>query len=245
MLIALADPALEPSPTWTRIDDTDNFVSKIEIRRGRQTEFDQTETSTATVYINDTEGVIEPGGGGLLEDIDGRQIMLQLLNPVTSTWVTQYRGLVDDMTFDFNPAGVVSNVQIECVDLFDYLAGVEMLPGTFGDTPPAGSEGVVFYEDTDFQTRLKQILTDSGLDPDFFEVLTGNVDLQETKYDPGDSILVAIRDAVDAEFPGIANVYTDKLGRVCAHGRFARFDPDSVKVGTYCAFTRWKAGDVA
>ena len=45
-------------------------------------------------------------------------------------------------------------------------------------------------------------------------------------------LMVAIRDACDAEFPGIANVYVDKLGRVCAHGRFARFDPVGVSFGT-------------
>lgn len=256
MLIAFDDGPLEPDPTWTRIDDTDNLVAKIEIHRGRQTELDVTDTSTATVYLNDTDGLFDPANTGspYFGKIDGKQIMLQLRNPVTDEWVTQYRGFIDDYGYELHPAtrdgvSILSNIQVECVDLFDFLAGVEMIPGLFGDaTPPAATVGTVWYEDGDVQTRITQLLTDAQIDPDRFVVFTGNIDVQETQYNAGDTILVALRDAADAEFPTISNLYTDKLGRFCFHGREAKFDPDTVAAGAgpdQWNFTRWKAGDGA
>ena len=247
--IAFSDGPLAASPTWTRIDDDAALrVSQIDIRHGRQTELDQTETSTATVLLNDREGVFDPNNSSspYFGDIDGKQISLNLWNPVAAEWVEQYRGIIDDYGYDFTGSpGDIVRVRIECVGLFDYLAGVEMLPGSFGQTPPAGSEGVVFYEDGDVQTRLEELAADAGLPSGRYSFFTGNVDVQETKYDPGDSVLVAMRDAVDAEFPGIANLYEDKSGRVVFHGRFARFDPDGVSFGTDWNFRRWNAGDGA
>lgn len=256
VLIAFDDTALAASPTWIRVDETGDIgtdgvrVSGIDIRRGRQTEFDVTETSTATVTLRDRNGVFDPANSSspYFGELDGKQIMLQLYNPVTETWVTQFRGHIEDYNYSHRGSQVVSDVTIDCVCLMDYLAGVKMIPGLFGDTVPASiSDGTVFYEDTDFQTRVTQILTDAGLPTDRFRVFTGNVDVQETNYDPDDTVLVAIRDALDAEFPGIANGYTDKLGRFVCHGRLARFDPDNVALttGGDWNFTRWKAGDGA
>jgi hypothetical protein len=246
--IAFADGPLAATPTWTRIDDDTGLrVSEISIRQGRQTELDQTETSTATVTLNDRAGVFNPynGSSPYYGEIDGKQISINIQNPVTSVWHEQFRGVIDDYSYDFpgSPAEVV-RVRIDCVGVFDYLAGVEMLPGAFGDTPPVGdTTGIVFYEDGPIQTRLDQLAADAGLNATRCVFFEGNVDVQETKYDPGDSILVAMRDAVDAEFPGIANLYEDKTGRVVFHGRFARFDPDTVSFGADWDFTRWFAGD--
>jgi hypothetical protein len=72
-------------------------------------------------------------------------------------------------------------------------------------------------------------------------VFTGNVDVNETLYDPDDTILAALRDAADAEFPGVANVYEDRFGRVAFHGRFARFDPEDTAEEGNWEFTRWDA----
>lgn len=243
VLIAFADDALDPSPTWTRIDDTDNLVAGIDIRRGRQTELDQTDTSTATVYVNDTDGLFDPNNTSspYFGELDGKQIMLQVFNPVTSAWVTQFRGHIDDYGHDFEPSMAVANVQIECVDLFEYLSAVQMMPFVFGTTPPSGSEGVVYYASQSAKLRAEALLDDAGLPGAMYSVFTMNVDLRATKYDPGDAVLAALRDTVDAEFPGIANVYTDKAGRVCVHGRFARFDPEGTVGGSDWVFTRWPA----
>jgi hypothetical protein len=246
VLVAFDDPALEPTPTWTRIDNNTAFrVSDISIRRGRQTEFDQTETSTATVTVKDPSGVFDPNNmsSPYFGNLNGKQIMLQLQNPVTGVWHTQFRGHIDDYGYDLSETMVLSTVQIECVDLFDYLARVEMVIGLFGDPALSvgGSAGVVVYAETDFQTRLVQAATDAGLPPEFFVFFTGNVDVQETKYDPGDPVMMVMRDAVDAEFPTAANIYTDKAGRVVGHGRYARFTPEDVAATGDWTFTRWDA----
>lgn len=250
VLIGFDDAALTASPTWTRVDEVAGCrVSRMEIQRGRQTEFDTTDTSTASVFVVDRNGDFDPNNASspYFGELDGKQILLQLWDPTTSTWESQFRGHIDDYGWTFRASQVAADVEIRCVDLMDYLGGVKMIPGLFGDTPPSGMNGVVFYEDTDFQTRVTQLLTDAGLPAGFFRVFTGNVDVQETLYDPDDTILAAVRDALDAEFPGIANGYTDRFGRFVCHGRFARFDPDTVSTttGGDWDFTRWSAGDGA
>jgi hypothetical protein len=136
-----------------------------------------------------------------------------------------------------------------------------MFPGYFGHTAPAVHAGNVFFEDTadgdvhGMQTRIVHILSgstsapvtlgDCGLDPAFYTVLSGNVSLHESVYSPGESAMTAIQEAVDAEFPGVGNVFCDRLGRLTALGRFARFDPVGTAAATDWDFQDWKAGDGA
>jgi hypothetical protein len=256
VLIAFDAGPLEPDPTWTRIDDTNSLVSAIEISTGRQTEFDQTDTGTATVHINDRTGLFDANNSDspYFNKLDGKQIALQLWDPVTAGWYLRFRGLIDDLVYDLNPStrggvSVLSNVQLACVDVFDYLSGFEFLPGVHGNTVPAEkSAGTVFYEDGDIQDRFVALLTDAGLDPDRYVCFSGNVNVIETQYDPSDSIMVGLRDAADAEQAVLANIYTDRFGRFVFHGRFARLDPEGVIAGGPVStdtwdFQTWYVGD--
>lgn len=267
VLIALSGTRLAWSPTWTRIDTLHNgLVSGFDISRGKQTESDQTNTSTAVVYCNDQWGYFDPGNtGSALYGYLGKQILLQVWDPVASEWVQQTRMWIDQVDFDINPAtrdgtSILSNVQLHCVDIFGLLARLQMdvseVTGNrvFGNTPPAGSEGVVFYEDSSpgdgsgFDDRLTQIATDCGLTSDWYVFFTGNVDLLEGLYDVGDSPMIALQQTVDAEMPGAGNLLSDKQGRLCGRGRGARFDPDGVAAGASAGawnFRRFKAGDGA
>lgn len=254
--IAFDDGPLVADPTWTRIDDVDNLVAGIEISTGRQTEFDQTNTGSAVIRINDTDGLFDPVNVaspyfGLL---DGKQIAISLWDPVQEEWFIRFRGIIDDWGYNLNPAtvggiSIASNVEIQCVDIFDYLGGFELLPGVHGSAPPASSEGCVFYEDGEVNTRITEILTDAGIDPDMYVVFSGNVDVIETLYDPGDTAIVALRDAADAESAGLmANIYVDRRGRFVFHGRFARLDPEGVIVDGPVStdtwdFKTWNVGD--
>lgn len=254
-MVALDDGPLEWIPTWTCLDYTPNLVSGFDISRGRGSETETTDASTARVYLNDRDGLFDPDNTGspFYGKIDGAQIALQCWDPVAEEWVRQYRGRIRRPTFEFNPAtsagvSILSNVQLECVDLFGYLARVKMVIGVFGDTPPTGSEGTVYYGSTPVDDRIAALLIEAGLTSNWYVVFTGNVDVQAMLYDAADDILTAIRDACDAEFPGIANCYTDRFGRFVFHGRFARFDPDSVAASAGSAawdFQRWPAGDGA
>ena len=76
------------------------------------------------------------------------------------------------------------------------------------------------------QIRVTDILTNAplgncGIPDEFYVVFSGNVSLHESSYSPGESAMTAIQDAVDAEFPGVGQVYCDSLGKLCVHGRFS------------------------
>jgi hypothetical protein len=242
--VATSDGPLVANPTWTRLDDTDNLVAGIDIDRGKQDENSQTNTGTATVYANDTAGLLEAAG----TDLVGCQIALGLYNPVTASWEPQFRGVVDDIGSSIRPSQVVCDVQLACVDMFDYLGGAGMSPGIDGTTPPAGSEGTIFYAAANVDDRIKEILTDALIPSDLWVVFTGNVTVQDSKYDPDEAFLIALRDAADAEFPTIANIYIDPLGRFVFHGRDATFHPATVAAGATPGawdFNTWNLGDGA
>lgn len=237
------DDPLEPSPTWTRLDDTDNLIAGFDISRGRQTLADQTDTGTASVYVNDRHGRFDPNNASspYFGELDGKQIMLQCWDPVNEEWVPQYRGTIDGYGYDINPATdqngdlLIADVQINCVDIFEFLAGYGLTPGLDGKTPPAGSEGTIcYYGGVDplavqaVDDRIIEVLADVGVDPAMYVVFSGNVTLQPTNYDADESALVVLRDACEAELPQIANMYCDKLGRFVFHGRISRFDPAAV-----------------
>src|SRR4051812_12759263 len=115
--IAFDDGPLVASPTWTRIDDQTgatfplNFVAGYDITSGRQSLLSQTDTGTATVYINDRAGLFDdrnlssPYRGKL----SGRQILLQLYDPVRAEWEEQFRGLIDDYDYDIDGTAVDAN----------------------------------------------------------------------------------------------------------------------------------------
>ncbi len=266
--VAFADDALEPDPTWTDLDDLVR-VASYEIDRGRSFELDKVDTGRATILIHDTEGLLDPTNpGGPWYDPDEadlgiqplRQARLAVWNPVLEDWYTRFRGFVESYVYEFDPSQMVNRVTISLVDIFEIVSAVQMFPGNFGD--PAPSDDIVFMESTPdgdrhgMKIRVEDILGETGvsgfslgsvgLDAFWYDVFSGNVSLHEGTYSPGQSAMDAIMETVDAEFPGVGNVYGDRLGRLCVHGRFARFDP----VGTAAAtgdwdFHDWTAGDGA
>ncbi len=270
VLIAFDDGPLEPAPTYTAIDQAtgdfpDQFVAGFDVTVGRQTLRAQTDTGTATVYINDhVDGLFDPENtsSSYFGKLDGRQILLQIYDPVREVWEERFQGLIDEITWDVNPSGVRSDgdpinvaIQLHCVDLFDFFGGFGLTPGLDGVKPPKGSEAAVYYGQTlgSMDDRILEILMDVSNDSTWVAdrtiVFSGNVHLQETKYSPDESALVALRDACDAELPAIANMYCDRKGRYVFHGRYSRFDPDAVSAQANSNdknnwdFQRWKVGD--
>ena len=231
---------LVAEPVWTRYDAlADARCYGFDCFAGRQSELDTTDTGTGTVYFHDRAKVID-------YDLVGLQVLLQLYDPVDDSWHIRWRGHIDDVARDLRDssrAPDLANVSFSCTGIFDYLGGCKMKPG-FGDVAPAGMNGVVFYEDELFDDRCIHLLDDAGLDTDMTVVFSGNIWVNETLYDiASDSILQALRDATDAEFPsGVAQGYEDRFGRVAIHGRFARFDPEATAAtASNWDFTRWSA----
>jgi len=267
--VAFNDATLEPTPTWTYLTETPNLVAGYTIDRGRQYEFDKTDTGKAVVSIYDREGVLDPRNSlspynGLLEPL--LQIQIELLNPVTDVWWVRYRGFIEDFDYGVEPfthqnssgdTVGLTRLEISCVDLFEILTAIEMYPdGSFGDDPTTASPdatGNIFFDTAgDVKARIDQVMGNAGVDAAFYVAFTGNVQLMPTVYSPGDNVLQPIQDGADAEFPTVSNVYCDRKGRLVFHGRLAKFDPH----GTWLSiagsdpardavwrFREWNCGD--
>lgn len=232
------------APAWTRLDNLGGGlrVAEVQIRRGRSDEFERTNTGSCKVGFRDRSGAVDP----TLANWVSRPFAFAVRNPVTDTWHPRFRGAVDDHDYNLSPSKIKGDVVIEAVDALDYFANFELAPGLAGDTPPAQSEGYVFYEDTAVtgpQIRINQALADAAWPAGLSSIFTGNVNLLETVYSPGESILTVIHDAADAEFPGVANFFVDKHGVPCFHGRLARFTPAAVAAtATHWDFNTWTVG---
>ncbi len=251
--IAFDDGSLVANPTWTRIDDSRNLVASYTIDRGRQYELDRTDGGRALVRINDRNGVLDPTNPsgiyyGKIEPL--LQITLGRYNPVLAEWQTRFRGFIAEYDYLFDPSQRINYLELTCVDLFEILQSIEMTVGDFGDTPPAESAGQIFYDNANVQTRIDQIYGDCNLPSTFYVTFTGNVTLYETVYSPSESAMTAVQEAVDAEWPGVGNLYTDRFGRLRAvfHGRLAKFNPATIAAGAgnqQWDWHHWHCGDQA
>lgn len=250
--LAPNDSTLEPDPAWLRLDDGYTRVASYSIDRGRQFELDQTDGGRAEVRIADVEGKLDPTNTtgdlyGLIEPL--MQAGIARYNPVLDEWQSRFRGFVEDFDYVFDPSQRVNFLTLSLVDIYEVLQTTEMQPGVFGDPPPLGaSTGDIFFDNANVDDRILQVIGNAGLPVEFFVVFSGNVDLWETVYSSGESALTAIQEAVDAEFPGVSNLYPDRFGRACFHGRLAKFDPVGTAGSTTpdrWSFQHWHAGDGA
>jgi hypothetical protein len=242
--VAPSDTIFDVTPSWTRLDNLGGGLrlAQVDIRRGRTDEFERHSTGTMNVTFNDRDGDVDPTN----VDWISRPMAFAVRNPVTDEWQPRFRGSVDDHTYDLDPSGFVKGtVTFECVDALDYFSNFELAPGLAGDTPPSGSEGYVFYEDTAVtgpQIRINQALADCGWPSGLSSIFTGNVNVNPTVYSPGESILAVIQDAADAELPGIGQFSLDRYGVSCFRGRNARFDPaTTASTATHWDFHAWTA----
>lgn len=264
--IALDDPTLEPDPVWTYLTDHATYgtlFARYEIDRSKSDEFQLTDTGKATATVVDREGLLDSTNTNspLFGKIDTfLQIQFELLNPVDDTYYSRYRGFIDNYDYVVNSiyrneAGDVvglNALEISCVDLFEILTAIEMYPDqvagapTFGNVPPLGAEGRIFFQNATAHDRALQVLGNAGVPDAFYVVFTMNVRCSDASYDPGDDVLQVLQDTVNAEFPTVGNMYCDRLGRLAIHGRLAKFDPEgTVASATPGAwdFHDWKVGD--
>ena len=250
-LVALDDPGtMIWEPTWTRVDAHPNLVTSYTIDRGRQYELDRTDGGRAQVEIIDPDGILDPTNSsgpyyGKLEPL--LQAMIGRHNPVTDVWHTRFRGWIEDFDYTYDPSQRVNRLTLNLVDIFEKLNATEAT--AFGDTPPASvkSPDVVWFIQRDvLRDRLTDLLSRVGVPADFYVLFSGNVALFPTSYSTGESVLTVIQDCADSEFPGVGNVYTDRRGRLCFHGRLAKFDPISISddagPGRW-EWTDWEVGD--
>ncbi len=235
--VAFDDNALEPNPTWTRLDDPLGYrlAAATSISRGRDNEFDKTRIGTAVVRLVDREGILDttntssPLNGKLVPNI---QAAIARFNPATGEWSTRFRGFVKKWgPYEIDQSGNLAEMTLELVDAFDYIGRVEMIPGDFGDPLPFGVDGDIYYRGgphylRQVNVRIESVLDDIGWPVTLQNIFSGNVDVQERVYARNASAMEPLLEAADAEFPGIANLYMDKDGILTFHGRYARFNPE-------------------
>lgn len=206
------------------LGDLPERVSKITVSRGRQDELDRTGTGTATISLNYR--------GGSITDYTGAAGEIEIFDPWSDSAVV-FSGIVDEMSYDLSPSQVVTGVDVTLVDCLDYFAGIEMAPGLNGIVPlPAQvTDGNIFYEQElvgplggPLEGRIGRLVLESDYAGPY-EIFSGNVQVKDTVYSPRTTILSAIQDAADAEFPGVANVFVQQDGTFTFHGRLARFNP--------------------
>jgi hypothetical protein len=251
-LIAFDANTFAWNPTWTRLDNRLTLrVAGYTIDRGRQFELDRTDGGRAVVELHDRVGVLDPTNPtgefyGKLEPL--KQARIGRLNPITGVWQSRFRGFIEDFDYSFDPSQKVNRVTISLVDLYEPLQAIEMQPGAFGHPPPEESSDQVFFDNQTVQARIQKILTDAGIPADWWIIFTGNVNVKEAPYSPGESPLSALQEAADAEWPGVANVYVDRWGRLKFHGRNAKFDPAGAASSAgddNWDYVEWEAGDGA
>lgn len=252
--VAFDSDALDPTPTWTRLDDPAGYrlASEFTTKRGREDEFDRTGIGTATVTFVDKTGILDstntasPLYGKLKPNI---QAAIARFNPVTGEWSTRFRGFVKKWgPYEIDASGNLATMTLELVDGFDYIGRVEMTPGDFGDPLPFGVDGDIYYQGgprylRQVNLRIEHVLDDIGWPATLQNIFSGNVDVQERVYARNASAMEPLLEAADAEFPGIANIYMDKDGVFTFHGRFARFNPE--RTGYNISFFTIGSGDVA
>jgi hypothetical protein len=236
-------------PTWTRLDrDIAGLrCTGVSIRRGRRTIWERTDTGTCTATFSDRAGYLDPTRP-TASSLISKPFAVSIRNPVTNEWWPLFRGVVDDVGMVMNHHTLKLETAIQAVDLFDYFANFELIPGLAGFTEAQlNRQGYVFYEDATYKDRILAILGDAQItNPAMYSVFSGNIICAESQYSAGDKVLQALEEAVDAEFPTVANQYIDVRGVYQAHGRYARFNPDEV-AGPLVNwdFNRWKVGDNA
>lgn len=232
------------SPTWTRIDNPAvvGVTSGWSVQRGRVGELDDTGPGTLTVDVVDVNGEADPtnvDGPFYNKWNPGKQIAALLQHKVTDVWYPVFRGFVDDFEMSIDYSANVMRGLVTGVDMFGKLEAAKVTAGPhFGATNP-DDDGSVFYNQSTVDDRIKAALADAGVPSGMYVVFTGNVTVIKMKYPNGSTIMEIIKDAVEAEFPGVATHYVAKDGKYTFHGRKARFDPTNPDYG----ITHWYVGD--
>lgn len=227
--IAFANDTHDTSPFWVRIDDptypavasSSNLVSGWETHRGRQYELDKTQAGTATMTIIDQTGRFDPTNTagpyyGQIKPLKQAKITAQ--NPVDGSYHDIFTGYVESWDYTITPDENLLYVTANLSDGFELLTRAEVVPDGSGTTTYAGQQ---------VDDRIRAALADAGWPSIYTNIFTGNVDMQQTIYNPQTSILAVIQDAADAEFPNAANTFMDRWGRVAFRGRWARFNPSA------------------
>lgn len=223
--VRIDDPSIPPGKYGSALEfPAANMVVGYQIDRGRTYELDKTEAGTASIQVIDQYGLFDPtntdspyftGIGPMV-----RATIVQR-NPVAGTVNDLFTGYLETVAYKYpDPSRPFVNVTLSLVDGFEPLTRAELVPDNTGTTVLVGQQ---------VQDRMNLVLDDGQWPALLRNLNTGNVAAQGAPgsvYQPGTSVLSALQDTADCEFPGVANVFMNKHGQVAFRGRFPRFTPD-------------------
>jgi len=245
--VAYGSNPLASSPSY---HDITSFCTGIQTRRGRSYLTDRTEAGTCEISFVDKTGDLDPTNvSGAYWPMDPNcPAQVYLRNPVTDNLVQIFQGQVQGCPQVISANGSRANRgTIPLVDLFALLALKELPVSVDFDASDTGANtsndtGNTTLAEQTVQDRIKAILADAGVPSGWTDIFTGNVRVQQTTYSPGYSVLAALQDAADAEWPGVANLWVSSTGIVSFRGRLARFDSGP---GNPYGIHTWKVGAAA
>lgn len=213
----------DPTVPGLSFDGSAHNVSGYQIDRGRAYELDKTQAGTASLSLFDVSGIFDPTNpdsplAGLIGPM--QQTKLGVQHGWTGLYTDLFTGFLESYKWSMTSDEVLMMLAIGLVDGFEPLSRAEIPPGANGTT--------IFAATSDVQTRIDALLdiapwpTAAG----WRNINTGNVFVQRTVYNPQTSVLSAIQDAGDADFPGVANFFMRKGGAAAFLGRYPRFKPE-------------------
>jgi hypothetical protein len=252
--IAFGSQAFNTNPTW---NSPLPGLKAVQIDRGRSYLLAKTQTGTLVFTFHDTVGRYDPTNPSspyYPEIGPMRAANFELYNPVDKSQNSLFTGFTEiwDFGYPATPAAVIMDATVHCVDAFDALQRAELPPDKTNRTriPPfVGADAVA--------ARMIYILFHFAAAPysgnafptDTDALFSGNVNVFDAFYNPQTSLLTAIQDTADAEFPNIANTFIDKRGNLAFRGRATRFIPENYWNGAGHAATLakpiqfWNVGD--
>ena len=245
--IAFSTRAFSAAPNW----ETLSGVAAWTVDRGRPSTLDTTQAGTASITLYDTTGLYDPTNPN--SPLYGtatpptpyssyigpmRAVNIQLQNPTNKEFYNIFTGYTESWSWSFptTPSNVMMQAVVACADGFEPLTRAELVPDSSNSTtfsPVNGLNAVkirmlaVLGQFQSYTAGLDYFPTD----PD--AIFSGNVNILSGVYAPHTSLLSALQDAADAEFPGVANLFMDKFGNVAFRGRVPRFLPQNyTRTGT-------------
>jgi hypothetical protein len=200
----------------------------FQVDRGRSYERERTETGTATLRLNDNAGaydIVGPNASGLKPST---QAVVAWEHPTRGTVEPIFTGFAEDYdSLRRSPRQMTTMLSL--VDGFELLGAARVSGATQLER---------FYEAQPVDDRIFAAAADATWPVAWLNVFSGNVRMQRKNYAAGTSCLQVMRDAADAEFPGVANLFMKRTGELAFRGRFARFNPGAYGIPT------WRLGDV-
>lgn len=128
--LASGDLPTTENPTWT---DISTDVRSVNIRRGRDGDFDTNFRSSATLVLENKDRTYDPFNANLAYAsrlTPRRQIRIRAL--IGGNYYPLFRGLVNGFPVVWDNAGKESTITVECLDFLSLLA-VQKLKGDFAD----------------------------------------------------------------------------------------------------------------